>query len=187
MSKFIGIENGSQTLFTAIAASTGATDSNKIIATNANGLIDESFLNSSSSTNSDAIECLCVENILSGQFVNIFSDAGVAKVRKSDNLNGKITNGFILENKETDELAIVYLKGENNGLSGLTPGEMYFTGVDGNPTLTPPYSNGSFVQKVGYAIDENTIKFANYKIVKISEAIGAVDNTNVVSIWSIAY
>jgi len=99
------------------------------------------------------------ENLSAGDFVNIFDDAGVTKVRKADASANKPAHGYVLDDVAAGSDATVYFDGHNTKLSGLTVGTYYFLSdtTPGGVTNTPPSTTGYFIQRLGIAIDNTTI------------------------------
>lgn len=68
----------------------------------------------------------------------------------------------IITAKISSTRAVVQTGGIVPGYSGLTPGMLYFSGSDAQPTLTPPTPGVSaiaVVQALGVAIDATSIRF----------------------------
>ncbi|AND75658.1 hypothetical protein [Nostoc phage A1] len=155
--KFIGILNGIQTLFTAIASSSGVGDASKIIMTDSSGKIDSTLMPSGIGAATKSI--LASEALVAGDFVNIFNNAGTLNVRKADNSNNRPANGFVLSAFSSAANATVYLQGENTGRTGLTPGSIYFLGTAGGVTTTAPTASGTIIQQLGYSTGATSINF----------------------------
>ncbi|XAI95737.1 capsid fiber protein [Dolichospermum phage Dfl-JY23] len=155
--KFIGILNGIQTLYTAIASSAGAGDASKIIMTDSSGKIDSTLMPSGIGAATKSV--LASEALVAGDFVNIYNNAGTLNVRKADNSNGRHANGFVLSAFSNATNATVYLQGENTGRTGLTPGSVYFLGTAGGATLTAPTATGTTIQQLGYSTGTTSINF----------------------------
>jgi hypothetical protein len=96
-----------------------------------------------------------------GDFVNVYNDAGTAKVRKAiANITGKEAHGFVVAAVSSGSAATVYFSGINNNFSGLTPGIQYLSAATaGQPTATPPAASGNIVQKVGVAVSPTAVVF----------------------------
>lgn len=101
------------------------------------------------------------EDLIAGNFVNIFSDSGVGKVRKSDlTAAGKEMDGFVLADAAAGATVTVYFAGVNDQLSGLTPGADYFgSTTPGAISTTPPSGDGNVVQFAGRAISAFKLNF----------------------------
>jgi hypothetical protein len=147
--KFLNLENGKRKLDSAIDSSAGASDSGKIIKLDSNGKIDLTLL--PNGIGEDAVEIVTFEDLSAGDFVNIFLDGGVAKVRKADATNSRDANGFVLESKNEPTPVKVFFEGTNSQLSGLTIGARYYLDATGGVTLTPKTSTGELHQYLGKA------------------------------------
>lgn len=55
---------------------------------------------------------------------------------------------------------IVRVGGVKTGLSGLTPGRIYFVGELGALTLTPPSTPGTYVQAIGFSVSSSSFAVA---------------------------
>ena len=167
----------------SISTSAGAADAGKIIATNASGQIDVSFLNTtvSSSPNklvmtgadgrldisvlpvgvgADTAVIPASEALAAGDLVNIWNNSGTANVRKADaSTAGKEAHGFVLAAVASGASATVYFEGTNTQLSGLTPGRQYLSTTPGKCSSTAPTGSGQVVQVVGFAISATAMNF----------------------------
>jgi hypothetical protein len=123
---FLTLINNVRTLVQAITSSAGASDANKIIATNANGRLDESLM--PIGIGADVKIIAASESLTAGNFVTIWNDAGTPKVRRADasmaNTGGQ-AHGYVRASVTTGQSATVYFEGENDQLTGLTPGVTY--------------------------------------------------------------
>lgn len=70
----------------------------------------------------------------------------------------------VITAKLSDSIAVMQLTGPVEGVyTGLTPGRLYFVGMDGRPSLVPPATQQSpkrIVQIVGSALDQNILLLA---------------------------
>lgn len=155
--QFLTVLNGIKTLVTAVSASTGSSDGNKIISTDSSGKLDSTFLPSGVGVSTKSI--LASEALSAGDFVNVYNNSGTANVRKADNSNGRFANGFVLSSASISTNATVYLQGENTSLSGLTIGTLYYLGTGGSYTTTLPTASNSIIQALGTAISATSINF----------------------------
>jgi len=147
--KFLNLENGKKKLDSAIESSAGAADSGKIIKLDSSGKIDLTLL--PNGIGEDAVEIVTFEDVSAGDFVNIFLDGGVAKVRKSDSSNLRDANGFVLDSVTAPAAVKVFFEGTNSQLSGLTIGARYYLDETGNVTDTPKTATGELHQYLGKA------------------------------------
>lgn len=134
-----------------IVTSAGAGDSGKAIALDAAGLIDTSMMPVGIGADTAAI--VASEILAAGDFVNVWSDVGVFKVRKADaTVAGKEAHGFVLAGFAAAATATVYFEGNNTQVAGATPGPVYLSTTAGGFTSTPPAAAGNIVQKIGVAV-----------------------------------
>lgn len=154
--KYIELLNGKLAQKVSTVVSTGAPNDGDIVSLDANGKLDLSVL--PTGVGPDVFVALASENLSGGDYVNIWDDAGTAKVRLADNSNGRDAHGFVLASVISGANATVYFEGGNSGLSGLTPGARYFLDTSGGATLTPPaFPAASISQFLGIAISATTI------------------------------
>lgn len=155
--KFVSLVAGVPHEKEATTTSAGAADAGKIIALNLQGDIDESML--PTGIGADTASILASESLVAGDFVNIFNDAGVASVRKADaSTSGKHAHGFVLASVSSGEMATVYFEGENNQISGATPGDVFLSATTpGGFTSTAPSGSGRVVQRLGVAFSDTAI------------------------------
>lgn len=145
--KPLHLVSGNPTEVEAIDESTGAGDAGKLIAADAAGKLDESFL--PTGVGADVSAIACTEDLAAGDYVNIFSSTGY-KCRKAD-ASGIATkaHGFVKSAFTNGQTATIYHEGSNDVLTGLSPGDYYLSETAGGVTQTPPTTSGSIVQKVG--------------------------------------
>ena len=93
--RFLAREAGKTKQKKAIQQSTGAADAGKIPALDSSGRFDESLMPLGIGAQVDVLPAS--EALDAGDYVNIFSDGGVAKARKADNSNGRPADGFVSE------------------------------------------------------------------------------------------
>lgn len=90
----------------------------------------------------------------------VYVMAGNRVVKKADVLDyyGMPAIGIILT-KPTTATAQVQISGLVRGLyTGLSPGRLYFVGLDGRPNMAPPTGPARrFVQPIGTAVDTNVL------------------------------
>ena len=114
---------------------------------------------SSSSSASMSKEMVASESLSAGDFVNVWDDGGVAKVRKAGSANQRAAIGFVLDDAAPAAAITVYFMGINTSLSGLSIGEFYFLGGVGAPTLNVTTTAGHYLQRLGMAISTTEIVF----------------------------
>jgi hypothetical protein len=147
--RFLNLVNGVLTQIAAIATSAGAGDADKIPCLDATGKLDNSFMPAGLGT--DQFTLNASEALSAGDFVNVWNDAGTAKVRKADASNGRRADGFVLAAVTSGNPATVYTADENTGLSGMTIGARQYLGTSGARTETVPTTAGHIVQYLGVA------------------------------------
>ncbi|RKZ36310.1 MAG: hypothetical protein DRQ49_18160 [Gammaproteobacteria bacterium] len=143
----------------ATVISTGVAQAGKIIALDANGKIDNSLL--PTGVGAETKDLATTENLVAGEYVNIFDDSGTEKARKADASNGRLALGFVLAGTTSPAMAKVYLEGINNALTGLTPGGKQFLSADtpGAGVETPDATSGEDIQMLGKAISATEMTF----------------------------
>lgn len=182
--RFITNIAGRMKMVAAIPTSAGAADKEKVVATNANGVLDDTLLNAATSGASvvvktkpdgtldesvmptgigaDVKNVAASETLAANDLVNIWPDGGVEKARKADaTAEGKEVHGFVKQGVTTGELAAVYFEGRMSGLTGMTPGARQYLSAStpGAATATAPSTAGNVVQWVGDAVSPTEIDF----------------------------
>jgi len=181
--RFLANISGRIKMVAAILTSAGAGDAEKIVATNANGVLDDSIMGAAETGASvvvktaasgtldpsimppgigaDTATIEASEGLAAGDIVNIWSDAGTAKVRKADaTAEGKEAHGFVLSAVSSAANALVYFEGRNTQLSGLTPGAtLFLSTTPGAVTSTAPSATGNVVQVCGMAYAATGLNF----------------------------
>lgn len=160
--KFIKLSGGRlvEELVESVAEATGAPDADKLVRTGSDGKIDASMM--PPGLGADVMTIVASENLTGGDFVNVWDDAGTAKVRKADaTASGKEIDGFVLDAVNSGQNASVYFEGRNTALSGLTIGARYYLSASapGTITTTPPTGTGKVVQFVGRASSATSLAF----------------------------
>jgi hypothetical protein len=160
--KYIGLVNNRRTEVEATVTSAGAANAGDIPALDSGGKLDVSVL--PTGIGADVVVLPSSENLVAGDLVNIWDDAGTAKVRKADASTasaGKIAHGFVLENVTSPADATVYFEGSNDEKTGLTPGTTYalsHTVPGGVVALASATSTaGHSLQVVGVAANATTL------------------------------
>lgn len=99
------------------------------------------------------------EALSAGNFVNVYNNAGSTRARKADaTVVGREVDGYVLAAAASGSSAIVYFKGTNTSVSGLTPGSVYLQAA-GAAGATIPSATGSIIQRLGVAISSTAINF----------------------------
>ena len=150
--------DGRPTEQAATVVSAGAGNDGDLVALDAAGKLDASVLPVGVGQNVDAIAAS--ENLAAGDWVNKYDNGGTINVRKADNSNGRLADGFVLAAVTAPASATVYGPGElNNQCSGLTVGAETFLGTGGAETATVPTASGALVQRLGTAISATAMRF----------------------------
>lgn len=163
--------DGSTKFVSAITSSQGATDKNKIVATDGNGKLDLSLM--PSGLDVATFNAAVSENLSAGDFINIFDDGGTRKVRKADADNNRPAHGFVLSAVAANEQGLIYTKGTNTALTGLSLGSNYYlSNIPGKSASTPVVENnelksGSLYQELGTAIAANSLEFEYNGVITI--------------------
>lgn len=66
----------------------------------------------------------------------------------------------IVDSVKDAATVVVRVSGIKTGLSGLTPGRIYFVGELGALALTPPIVPGTYVQPIGFSLSSSTLAVA---------------------------
>lgn len=136
----------------------GAGQASKIPALDLSGRLDSTMMPTGIGAETSAIEAFGA--LAAGDFVNVFNDGGIAKVRKADASTGVApANGFVLAAYTTGQIATVYWAGLNNQVTGLTPGIHYLSTTPGASNHVAPSAAGNIVQRLGFAVSSTVINF----------------------------
>lgn len=101
------------------------------------------------------------EDLVAGDMVSLFDDAGTLKARKADaTVSGKEAKGFVETAVTSGNLANVIFSGANVQLSGLTVADTLFLDTTaGGVTATAPSASGNVVQEIGTALSATKMIF----------------------------
>ena len=148
-----------------LQVSTGAADAGKIPALNDDGVLDITLL--PAGVGSNTVTATASESLAAGDFVNLWSDAGVLKVRKADNSNNRRADGYVKVVVSSAASATVYrLNTINANRSGLTPGAEYWLGTAGgviSSPLDPVTGTGKTDQYLGIAKSTTELVTVEYE------------------------
>ncbi|OWQ68452.1 hypothetical protein [Stenotrophomonas maltophilia] len=155
--KTLQLKNNITTEVEGVTASAGAADAGKIAALGPDGRFDDSLL--PAGIGADTKIYPASEVLAAGDYVNIWDDAGTAKVRKADASAanaGKRAHGFVRAGVGAiGSDATVYFEGPNSSLSGLIPGATYVLSHTSPGGVVPLASGtataGHILQIVGVA------------------------------------
>lgn len=113
-----------------LQSSAGAADAGKIIATDATGKLDASFLPAGIGANT--VSAPASEAFTAGAFVNLFDNNGALGARLADNSNGRPAHGYVNSAVVSGAAATINrLNTVNANRSGLTAGKEYWLGTAG--------------------------------------------------------
>lgn len=152
---FVAVVAGKLKVLFGINTSAGAGDAGKYIVTDATGKLDPTFLPGGLGANNVVVPTS--ENLAAGDFVNIYSNAGVVTARKADNSNARAAWGYVTAAVTSPANATVYrLNTVNAARTGLTAGADCWLGTAGGVITTALDANdvanaGKVVQYLGIA------------------------------------
>ncbi len=166
--KYIALVAGAFQEVAAILTSAGAGDANKIPGLDSTGRLDQTFMPVGILPESKSL--VTSENLAAGDFVNVYTNAGVATARKADATNAFPCNGFVLTSSTTPAANVVYFEASNTQRSGLTPGAEYFLSqtAGGAVTPAPTLTAGQISQSIGKAISATELQFEPSKPVIVA-------------------
>lgn len=158
MANYLAVIAGKFKEVAGLVVSAGAADSGKIPALDASGRLDTSMM--PVGIGADTAQLVASEALSAGNKINVWNDAGTAKMRKADaTTEGKEADGFVLAAVSSGATGTAYFEGRNTMLSGLTPGPYYLSTTAGGVTATPPSGSGNVVQRVGTAVSATEMNF----------------------------
>ena len=141
----------------AINTSAGAGDAGKLIKTNSQGDVDETFL--PDGIGIDSVTVTAAGGLAEGDIVNIYNDEGTIKARKADaGTNKYIAHGYCPEAILDAAEGTVYLTGSII-TTGLTVGNYYLSDTPGSKSTAPPTGTGKIDQVIGWAVSTTKLRF----------------------------
>lgn len=156
--KFLRFINGVFTEVFGVQTSAGATNAGDIPALDDTGRLSNTMM--PVGIGADTAQVLASEALGAGDWVNVWNDAGTAKVRKADaTMPGKETNGFVLAAVSSAAEATVYFEGTNDQVTGQTPGPVFLQTTPGLGGATVPSASGQVVQRIGVATSATAVNF----------------------------
>lgn len=162
--RYLDRVSGVTTQERAINTSAGAGDADKLARLDSSGKFDASFM--PAGFGAETIVLPTDEDLIAGDYVNIFDDTGTATARKADNSNGRRAHGIVLEASTAPANATIYYgQTVTDDYTSLTPGGTCWLGTNGRATQTAPSGSGVLSQEVGFASDDTDIA------VQISEPV----------------
>lgn len=140
----------------AVESSAGSADEGKIVALNSAGQIDPTML-----PDYEVVTKAATEDIAAGAIVSIWSSGGTGKMRNADaTADGKRADGFVVAAVSSGANGTFHTDGIITGLSGLTPGAIYYiTTTPGTISVTAPSTAGNIVMIAGKAISTTELEF----------------------------
>lgn len=156
--KFLRLVNGILTEVFGVQSSAGAANAGDLVALDDTGRIHNSMMPVGIGT--DTATITASETLAAGDWVNVWNDAGTAKVRKADATTaGKEAHGFVLSAVTSGNPATVYFEGTNTQVTGQTPGPVYLQATAGAGGATIPSASGNVVQQIGVAVSATAVNF----------------------------
>lgn len=147
--------DGTQSEYAGVLASAGAGSSGEFPALDAAGKLDVTFF--PTSIGQDAVTAVAGEALAAGDFV-YFNGSGQVMKADADTL-AKAAQGYVLASVASSGTATVYFDDSNTGLSGLTPGAIYYlSATAGTVSTTAPTTSGHIVQEVGFASSATNLR-----------------------------
>jgi len=139
-------------------ATGGAGQANKIPALDLSGRLDQTMMPTGIGAETAALPAFGA--LAAGDFVNVYNDLGVMRVRKADASSAVApANGFVLEAYLSGATATVYFAGLNGVLTGLTLGQHFLSTTPGVSNHVAPAAAGNIVQRIGTALNSTTLFF----------------------------
>ena len=162
---FLARVNGLTKILFGQQTSSGAADANKLVALGPDGKLDTTLLPAGVGANTTVAPA--TENLVGGNFVNLWDNGGVLSVRLADNSNARPAHGYVKAAVAIAADATVYrLNTVNANLSGLTAGGDYWLGTVGgviNAPLDPAASAGKVCQYLGKADSATELVTVEYE------------------------
>lgn len=156
--KLLRLVGGVITEVFGVQTSAGAGNAGDIVALDDTGRIDNSLMPVGIGADTTVIDAS--EGLAAGDWVNVWNDAGTAKVRKADaTAAGKEAHGFVLASVSSGNPATVYFEGTNTQVTGQTPGAVYLQTTAGAGAAAVPSASGNVVQQVGVAVSATAVNF----------------------------
>lgn len=125
------------------------------VALDANGLISPSMF-PVNALNATTVVVTAAEALTAFDYVNLFDDAGVNRVRKADASMERPAHGYVNDSAALGSNVTIHLAGMNKGL-GLVIGTRYFLSstVPGTVAAIPTETTGHIIQFLGVAVPMN--------------------------------
>ncbi len=151
--------NGIPTEITAVVTATA----DSIVSTDSTGRIAQAQM--PTGVGPESVDVPASVDLVAGDFVNFHDNVGATNVRKADATDAtKQAHGFVLDAVVSPASATVYVDGQNDSVTGLTPAVEYFLSTTpGGVTTTAPAGSGNLVQSVGVATLAGSLVFKPVK------------------------
>lgn len=142
----------------AVTASAGAGDAGKVASLDGSGRIDPTMM--PVGIGADTKSLIASEALAAGDYVNVWNDAGTAKIRKADATTaGKEAHGFVLAAVSSGAAGTVYFEGSNTAVTGQTAGPVFLSTTAGAGASSAPSAGGNIVQRIGFAVGAAEVNF----------------------------
>lgn len=158
--KYLYNNGGTITEKAATVTSAGGANAGQIVALDGGGHLDSTVM--PTGIGADTVSVLASEALSAGNFISLYNNAGTLNARKADgSTTGKNADGFVLAAVSSGASGTVYLAGQNNQVTGQTPGPVWLSAsTPGTVTNTAPSGTaGQTVQRVGVALSATAIEF----------------------------
>lgn len=151
--KFLRLISGVITEIFGVQTSGGAGNAGDLVSLDDTGRIDSSMM--PTGFGAETTTAVASEALAAGDYVNLYSNAGVLNVRKADASGGvaKMAHGYVLAAVSNAGTATIYYGNLNNQKTGLTIGSQYWISgaTPGAVVSTPPSTTAHIVQMLGVA------------------------------------
>lgn len=108
---------------------------------------------------------LVAQALSPGMAVNVYNDAGTAKVRKAIATSvDMLANGFVMDAASVGQMVNVYSFGLNNAVSGLTPGVLYLSATTAGAYTSTAPTTPNLAQELGFAIAPTMMAFQRQSV-----------------------
>ena len=128
---------------------------------------------------SNTLSVLVDEDLPAGSYVNIFNDAGTAKLRLASAVSEEFSAyGFVSENWLVGDIATVYRQGKNESVLNVPTGTLFLSTVPGQYSDQPPTNPGNIVQKIGFCLCDCEIETEiGFSVVLASQTSTGIKNS----------
>jgi hypothetical protein len=112
----------------------------------------------------------CSENLVAGDYINVWLDGAVNRVRKaSANDVDHEAHGFVLVSYTSGASAAVYFTGNNTGVTGQIVGPVFLSLTPGLGSNVPPTGIDRIVQRVGIAASSTQVTFNPQQPIRLAQ------------------